>query len=151
MFCSTCGAEVLAGLNYCNRCGNELGGASKQSPTEIESFVWAIVGITVGGIGVIIGLMAVMKNVIGFNNDVIMLVTFMSFFLVAIANTAFIVLLLKRNGVFRNKKENNDRLKEAATQKLVGMPAAQQLTDAMPPSIVEDTTRNLEPVMRKKG
>jgi hypothetical protein len=149
MFCSTCGASVLPDLNYCNRCGKELIGGSKQSATEIESFIWAIVGITVGGIGVIIGLMAVMKNVIGFDTGVIMTVTFLSFFMLLIADVTFIMLLLKRSGGL-NKSERNNKLKQAETQKLVEMPAAQQLYEAMPPTVTEDTTRNLESVMRKK-
>ncbi|MET0754111.1 MAG: zinc ribbon domain-containing protein [Pyrinomonadaceae bacterium] len=154
MFCSACGAEVSPDLNFCNRCGKELTGGIKQSATEIESFIWAIVGITIGGIGVIIGLMAVMKNVIGFDTDVIMIVTLLSFFMLVIADVAFITLLLKRSGAL-NKSKRNNTLKQAEIQKLVEMPAASSVRAALnestlPPIVTEDTTRNLEPVMRKK-
>ncbi|MGC2236275.1 MAG: zinc ribbon domain-containing protein [Pyrinomonadaceae bacterium] len=153
MFCSACGAEVSPDLNFCNRCGKELIGGIKQSATEIESFIWAIVGVTIGGIGVIIGLMAVMKNVIGFDTDVIMIVTFLSFFMLLIADVAFISLLLKRSGAM-NKKANNHQIKQAEAQKLVEMPAASSARAALnestlPPIVTEDTTRNLEPILKK--
>lgn len=153
MFCSACGAEVSPDLNFCNRCGKELIGGIKQSATEIESFIWAIVGITIGGIGVIIGLMAVMKNVIGFDTDVIMIVTFLSFFMLLTADVAFIMLLLKRSGGL-NKSKRNNKLKQAETQKLVEMPAASSARAALnestlPPIVTEDTTRNLEPILKK--
>lgn len=154
MFCSACGAEVSPDLNFCNRCGKELTGGIKQSATEIESFIWAIVGITIGGIGVIIGLMAVMKNVIGFDAGVIMTITFLSFFMLLIADVTFIILLLKRSGAM-NKKANNHQIKQSDTQKFAEMPTAASARAALnestlPPIVTEDTTRNLEPVMRRK-
>jgi len=150
MFCSTCGAALKPGLNYCSRCGKEQSGAGKQSATEFESLIWAIVAITVGGISVVIGLIAVMKEVAGLSSEVITIISLVCFFLIFIADLAFIWLLLKRNRTGGKSAAVNE-LKEASTQKLVEMPAAQQLSGAMPPSVTEHTTRNLEPVERKKG
>lgn len=149
MFCSACGAEVSIELNYCKRCGKDLSGVgNKQSATEIESLIWAIVGITVGGIGVTIGLIAVMKEVAGLTTEVITLITLVSFFLILIADVAFILMLLKRSGASAKSGALNYQ-KDGAPQKLVEMPAAQQLYEAMPPTVTEHTTRNLEPVYRE--
>lgn len=147
MFCSSCGAAVTPELNFCKRCGAELGGAVKQSETEIESLIWGIVGIAVGGIGVIIGLMAVMKEVIGFNNQLIGLVACGSFFMLLIAEITFVYMLLKRSRVL-NKPAASAQLNEPETQKLYDAPA-RELAEAMPiPSVTEHTTRTLEPVLR---
>jgi hypothetical protein len=71
MYCSFCGTALTAGLSYCNRCGAELGpdrSAARPKEAPQESLVWAIVAVTVVGLGGIIGLMAVMKEVLHFND-----------------------------------------------------------------------------------
>lgn len=148
MFCSSCGAAVTPELNYCKRCGNELGGAVKKSDSLTEAMVLSIVGVTVGGIGVIIGLMAVMKNVIGFDNELIFIATLLSFFLVLVADVALIMLLLTRSRAGK-KLSKKARLKEAEAQRLYEAPA-RELAEPMPiPTITEHTTRSLEPVLRE--
>ena len=147
MYCQKCGAAVTPGLNYCNRCGTELEGAKKLSDAQIESLIWAIVGVTVGGISVIIGLMAVMKNVVNFPVEIIAAITFLSFFMILIADAVFVWLLLKRNRASQRPGEDIPLI-ESKTQKLIDMPAQSELNQPIP-SVVEDTTRNLEPVPLK--
>jgi hypothetical protein len=147
MFCSSCGAAITPELNYCKRCGAELSGAIQQSKTEIESLIWAIVGITIGGIGVIIGLMVVMKEVIGFDNKLIGLVASGSFFMLLIAEITFVLMLLSRINA-RKKAAHNQQLSDADAQKLYEAPA-RELAEPMPfPSVTEHTTRTLDPVLR---
>lgn len=146
MYCQTCGAEVSPGLNFCNRCGIEIG-RFKQSSTLTESLIWAIVAVTVAGIGVIIGLIAVMKNVAGLSIEVITVITLIGFFMILAVNAAFIRMLLK-GPVTESGTEKNNRLKQAETQKLLEMPPTNGLNEPIP-SVVEDTTRNLEPVLRR--
>jgi hypothetical protein len=148
MFCSSCGAAITPELNYCKRCGAELSGAVAQSKTEIESLIWAIVGITIGGIGVIIGLLVVMKEVIGFDNKLIGLVASGSFFMLLIAEITFVLMLLNRSRVLK-KPAVNSQLNEAGAQKLYDAPA-RELAEAMPvPSVTEHTTRTLDPILRE--
>jgi uncharacterized OB-fold protein len=56
MYCSFCGTALTPGLSYCNRCGAELGANDRSvaRPKEApqESLVWAIVAVTVVGLGV---------------------------------------------------------------------------------------------------
>ena len=152
MYCQRCGAEVSPELNYCHKCGNEIGAALiKQSATLTESLIWAIVGITVAGIGVIIGLMAVMKEVAGLSPEVITLVTLLCLFMVFIADAVFIWMLLKNSRVATPAgAEKNKFAKPFARENVLEMPARAELSEAMPvPSVVENTTRNLEPVLRE--
>lgn len=66
MFCPSCGTQQQ--LSYCTRCGVNLN--FRQDPDEsqpleqrIESTVWALVVVTIAILGIMIGAMAVMKNV----------------------------------------------------------------------------------------
>src|SRR5882724_1195797 len=96
MYCSSCGSAVTPGLSYCNRCGSELTAkkAAPKNTTQLsESLVWAIVGVSVGGLALIIGLMAVMKNELHFDNQLIVLISLLSFLLLLAAETVFIWLL----------------------------------------------------------
>jgi hypothetical protein len=149
MFCSSCGAAITPELNYCKRCGTELGGVIKQSGTEIESLIWAIVGVTVGGIAVLIGLVAVLKEVFGSDTKLIGVLSVMSFFLLLIADVSLIWLLLTRSRT-KKKPAVNAHLKEAEAQRLYDAPA-RELAEPMPmPSVTEHTTRSLEPALREK-
>jgi hypothetical protein len=147
MFCSSCGAAITPELNYCKRCGTELGGLIKQSNTEIESLIWAIVAVTVGGIAVLIGLVAVLKEVFGSDTRLVGLLSVMSFFLLLIADVSLIWLLLTRS---RTKKKKPVQLKEAEAQRLYDAPA-RELAEPMPmQSVTEHTTRSLEPALREQ-
>jgi len=145
MFCSSCGAAITPELNYCKRCGIELGGVIKQSGTEIESLIWAIVAVTVGGIAVLIGLVAVLKEVFGDDTRLIGLLSVMSFFLLLIADVSLIWLLLTRS---RTKKKPT-QLKEAEAQRLYDAPARELAEPTPMQSVTEHTTRSLEPVLRE--
>src|SRR5258705_6145473 len=71
MYCSSCGMSVAPSLSYCNRCGAELNPKDRRPATRSEasqeSLVWALVSVTVVGIGAVIGLMAVMREVVHLN------------------------------------------------------------------------------------
>lgn len=150
MFCSSCGASITPELNYCKSCGADLGGAVKQSKTETESLIWAIVAITVGGISVIIGLLAVMKEVIKFDTPLIAIIAFLCFSMLFIADVAFIWLLLSRSRVAKKTVGNNNQLKENDTHKFYEAPA-RELAEPMPmPSVTEHTTRTLDAIPREQ-
>ncbi len=58
MYCSTCGAESSAGLNYCNRCGASKAPATELVPISLAKpafVIGAIVTVlTLGGFGILI-------------------------------------------------------------------------------------------------
>src|SRR5262245_56333934 len=99
MYCSSCGSAVKRSLHYCNHCGNELN-TSQLSPTTLseqsqESIVWAIAVVTIVGLGGTIGLMAVMKEVLHYNEGLIIAFTLLFFLSFLAIDSVFIKLLLR--------------------------------------------------------
>lgn len=152
MYCSVCGAAVARGLSYCNHCGAKLNGAKSESATKQaelfpESLIWAIVAVFVVGMGTIIGLMAMMKELLNLSNNIIIAITLLSFLLMFAIEGTLIWLLLRRKS---EAKEADDarRLKEQTTKEL---DAAQprSLPDPVP-SVTEQTTRSFEPIYSER-
>ena len=158
MYCSSCGSAVTAGLSYCNRCGAELNANSTTKKSDEvkgtdlpESLVWAIVSVSVGGLGVMIGLMAVMKNELHFANGMIFLISLLSFALLLGAEAIFIWLLLSsQRRALRREREGTvtTQFKEVATKEL-GEPQGSFLPEPAV-SVTEHTTHTLEPVYRRR-
>jgi hypothetical protein len=153
MYCSSCAAAVTPGLSYCNRCGAELipkkSSASSKGAQLIESLVWAIVGVSVGGLALLIGMMAVMKHELNFENQMILLVLLLSFLPLLAAETVFIWLLLRSKGWINEREKATTDLtefKKAATKEL-DKPQERLLTEPAG-SVTDQTTRTLEPVYR---
>ena len=150
MYCSSCGAVVARGLSYCKHCGEKLNEAKDTvgtQPAQIapESLVWAIVAVFVVGFGCTIGLMAVMKEVVHFNDGLIGAFTLASFLLMLLIECVFVGLLLRRN---RTPKEVYDTasLKEHAA---LDAPQARMLAEPAP-TVTEHTTRNFEPIYNEQ-
>ena len=148
MFCSSCGTAVTRGLAYCNHCGAKLSGGkddavAKPAETYPESLVWALVAIFVVGLCGIIGLMAVMKEVVGFSPDIILYITLLCFLPMLVVEGVLIWKLLRHKS---GAKEAGDaaRLKARETKEL-GAAQARSLPDAAP-SVTEQTTRAFDPV-----
>jgi hypothetical protein len=158
MYCSSCGSAVTPGLSYCNRCGAGLEAkleAKKalddKGSTLPESLVWATVGVSVGGLAIIVGLMAVMKHELHFANGLIVLFSLLSFALLLAAESVFIWMLLSSYRRTRSReKEASDitQLKGTVTREL-GEPQ-ERLLGEPGVSVTEHTTRTLEPVYRER-
>lgn len=98
MYCSSCGASVPTSLVYCNRCGAELLKPKQSEPmskTMPESLIWAIASVTIVGLGVVIGMMAVMKEVLHFNDGLIIAFTLLSFLTFLGVDAVFVWVLLR--------------------------------------------------------
>lgn len=120
--------------------------ANKLSEASLNFLLVGILGIPIAGIGVIIGLMSVMKNELGFNNELISLFVAVSFLLLLAAESVFIWLLVSRTRAIKESGENV-RPYEAEVKGL-GQTQARKLSEPMR-SVTENTTRNLEPVYRE--
>jgi membrane protein YdbS with pleckstrin-like domain len=106
-----------------------------------DSLVWAIVSVLIAGLGVIIGLMAVMKNVVGFNDGVIGAVTLVSLLMVVAVEAIFISLLFRRRRVDFEARETG----AARGHTTNGLPETEPR--ALPenlPSVTEHTTRTFD-------
>ncbi len=151
MYCQTCGTAVTTGLSYCNRCGAELNSKpafQKPSDTMPESLIWAIVGVAVTGMGIVIALMALMKQMLGIDDtEIILLLSFLSFIPFGIAEIVLVWML------FRTQRNQKDREltehKASVTSELGGVDG--QLLREPAASVTDHTTRTLEPVNRAKS
>lgn len=150
MFCSSCGSAVTSGLSFCNRCGAEL--HKKKSGFEIpESLIWAIVAVSVGGLALIIGLMAVMKNELHFDNQLILLVTLLSFLPLLAAEIVFIWMMIKSSRHAKHREPipgPASELRGTATKELGE--ARERFLNEPALSVTEQTTRTLEAVEHER-
>lgn len=142
MYCSSCGAAVAQNLTYCSRCGAKVNGAKagrvkKSSESAPEPLVNAVVAVFVVGLGAIVGLMAVMKKVVGFDQDTILAITVFSLALMLVVEGVLIRLLLRGK---REGKEGGD------TRPMGEIRGSQARLLAVEPSVTEHTTRSLETV-----
>ena len=158
MYCPTCGKEVNPILSYCNYCGARLSAKdeNRSSALAASSFnllVGASVAIPVVGLGIIISLMAVMKNGLGFRDDMIFVVVFMTFLLLIIAEIGTIWMMISRT--------KKPKVKSATEPAIIFPKAANDIDVDVKglnasrfegiPSVTEHTTRTLDPIYRKPG
>lgn len=149
MVCSSCGAAVTPGLSYCNRCGAELT-AKGRSTTRllempIESLVWAIVVVAVVGVGALIGLMALMKLELHFNDGLISGFSLLCLLPFLAAETVFIWMLIR--SISGAKKADEVAPAKAAATREIGVAQSRALPEPAP-SITEHTTRTFESAQR---
>lgn len=152
MYCSSCGVAVTQSLSYCQHCGAKLNGAPgdgviEPSETPTESLIWAIVTVFIVGFGCIIGLMAIMKEVLNVNVGLILIVALLGFLLMLAVESVFIWLLWNRNRGAQ-AGDNTAREQERATKALQAAPARVLHEGGM--NVTEDTTRKFEPVYRAR-
>jgi hypothetical protein len=150
MHCSSCGTAVTPALSYCNRCGAELKakehGSTNLFEVPTESLVWAITTVTIVGLGAVIGIMAVMKEVLHFNEGLIILFTLLSFVTFLGVDSVFIWLLLRSRMV--GKEASGKTQEKELTTSGLGKATARALAEPAL-SVTEHTTRTLEPVDRQ--
>jgi hypothetical protein len=159
MFCSTCGNSVNPDLRYCNSCGARIGASDEtesgqMSESSFNLLISAILAIPIAGIGIMIGLLVVMKKELGLSDELIGIITLMGFVLLLVSEGGLIWLLLHRTRTAKKKKvvpaETPVQLPDVQMRGLnEGQPLSAQ--DSFP-SVTEHTTRTLDavPLERKK-
>lgn len=146
MFCSSCGSAVAQHLNYCNHCGAKVSGAKidgdgQPAASFPEPLVNAMAAVFVAGLGAIIGLMVVMKKVVGFDLSIILAVTVFSLLLMLVVESALIRMLL--SGKKGAQEAFDTKRLQALTTKELGETQARALPEPVP-SVTEHTTRSFE-------
>jgi hypothetical protein len=104
-----------------------------------ESLVWAIVAVTVVGLGVTIGLMSVMKKVVNFSNDIILAFTALCFLSFIAVDIVFIWLLLRPAFSMRRIPNKSQELRTTHLGEL-----GPRILPEASPTVTEHTTRTLE-------
>jgi predicted amidophosphoribosyltransferase len=158
MFCSTCGTAVNKSLNFCKNCGARVSAgradeAEKLSESSFNLLVAAVLSIPIAGLGIIIALMSVMKDKLGFRNELILAFIFGAFLLLFVSEVALIVLLMSRHRLVKRGKDDDAGLKESAQLpdvviKQVGGAKTRELVEPIP-TVVDETTRSLETIARE--
>jgi uncharacterized paraquat-inducible protein A len=143
--------SVTPSLSYCNRCGAELNrkdrSMTKMSEASQESLVWALVAVTIVGIGSVIGLMAVMKEVVNFNVGMILAFSLLVFLAFMSVDSVIIWLLL------RPHRDAGEALFGSRQKKLTTNELAETNARSLPEpllSVTEHTTHTLEPAGRNR-
>ena len=98
MYCSSCGSALTPNLVYCNKCGARVAsneGELQKSDIAPEFLVGAMITLFVFGLGVMIGLMAVMKRGVGFDPPIILAITMLCFSLLFLIETILIFFLFR--------------------------------------------------------
>jgi hypothetical protein len=150
MYCSACGSVVPGGSSYCNRCGAKLNSVKKDRKDKRpalspDGLVWALVSVLLGGIGLTMGFATFLKKELGFTQDLILLFTVVIFALVVAVSGTFLWLLV------RGQRDEPEELPEdlgGRSTAAIGRSPVLEL-NAPPASIVEGTTRTLEPAARE--
>jgi len=116
------------------------------TPAQIpEPMIWAIVGVSVGGLALVTGLIAVLKWA-GFDLGLIAMFTILSFALLMGAETLFIWLVVRaRKPAIKPLVLPESR---EITTKELGENQVRALPEAIP-SVTEQPTPTLEPVYRE--
>src|SRR6476646_2711273 len=98
MFCPSCGTDVGAGLSFCNQCGSRLGAAAPRTlPASTFNMTLAgVIGLPFIGLVLLFGVIAALKEGMGFKDDFIFAITFLTFLLFAIAEIGCVIMLLTR-------------------------------------------------------
>jgi hypothetical protein len=127
--------------------GAKVDGGDEPAESFPVSLVNAMAAVFVVGLGAIIGLMAVMKKVVGFDPGIILVITLLSFLLMLVVEGVLIRLLLNgRRGA--REAGATERLKEQTTRELGGAQA--RLLQEPAPSVTEHTTRAFEPIYSER-
>lgn len=159
MYCSACGGAINPGLSYCNHCGARIGGTEESDKNNLPAssfnfLVAAVIAIPTVGIGMIMGLLVLMKKELGLANDLTFAVLAMCFILLLASEGALLWLLISR--AKRKKYENkiqphNPELKNAKTKELQA-PTSGGIYETGVPTVTEHTTRQLDavPIRSKK-
>ncbi len=150
MFCSNCGNQINAGLNYCNRCGTQISKDDSESQKSItKNFSEALIYISVFGfIGFVFVVLFLVKNAVPENA----LIFVSLFYLATLFGICFLVVKHIKSLSGKTAAEKND-VQEYLPPNRISAKNTVQLEEHFEPaiSVTEETTRNFEKVtLREK-
>lgn len=145
MHCPACGKMLARRTKYCTHCGEQLrqeeNAVIERLEKRFDDYVDGVFWITVFGLGLILGGMVVMKEVLHLNEKLIvayMALSSLAFLTVFGICLKEVITLAKR----KNKAQAEAEGEPFDTNELVETKAPRSLGEAI--SITDDTTRTLE-------
>ena len=147
MFCPSCGVALAQQTKYCNRCraqlvttkeAAEIASSEERLREEMVDLFW----VTVFGLGLILGGMAVIKGVLHLSEWVLIAYMILSSAAFTV-NFALSLWQVRRLAGMSRRAGGTDQLGHLDTNEL-GPVKGRTLLEAAP-SVTENTTRELEP------
>ncbi len=141
MFCASCGTLINTKLNYCNRCGARVDklavSENKSEALQYLSMATGFVGL--GGLGLTVGLIAILLNFSVHSEVVVMLALA---FLAAVFGISFLMI----QQISRMTNASQPSSKNVFENSQLSSPNTAQLEEPRIPavSVTENTTRTLE-------
>jgi hypothetical protein len=119
--------------------------------SSFNLLVIALIGVPIAGIGVIIGLLTVMKKELGLVDPMIGFIALMSFILLLIAELGLIWLLRHHKKMSKRSNESHQPILPQTPDVVIkGLPESQMQPIHQPmQSVTEHTTRTLDAVPRE--
>lgn len=159
MYCSSCGMALARQLKFCNHCGAQLLSVKDKSDRQatqkrLDEYLDGLFWITVFGLGLILGGMAVIKEVLHLSNSILVgyVVLSVTVFLIniglSLAEIARMRRSLKEEDAEPAEAKVPDTNKLAAAREVPALPEPSSLNEVA--SVTEDTTRSFEPVSREQ-
>ena len=160
MYCQHCGAESTQGLNYCNRCGGNLGALAQPAPREVGQTLptgtvravgFSLIAVVVFGLIILTALMTELVHSGVRPEPLVMIMMCGSLTILA---SVFMLTRFWMRMLSGGKPDATDapRLFQRASHTNDLGPQPQRfgaLGDAPAPSVTEHTTRTLEHAKRK--
>lgn len=150
MYCERCGKRIEEALNFCNACGAQLKKEDEPQKGILNTLITAVIVIGTGGLGVLVGLLAVLLDKVPRIEPVI---AFAIFYLATVFGICF-MLMRQISKLIDAKLDKKETRETPAIQPLVQLPAmntAQLEEYRQPASVVENTTRTLDEVPLRRG
>jgi hypothetical protein len=145
MYCQTCGGQLAQALSYCNHCGANLSTSKDQghAGTEIDTFLWVIVGTTITLLGMALGALVLMNN--GTINERLGTAFVILTFVALVVSDAVLVWRLLHLNRGAAEMRAVSQLSDLITDELDPL-SARALHEPLEPvsSVTEQTTRALE-------
>lgn len=146
MFCSACGVEIEAALNFCKRCGNRVDRRTSSSIAENLSQSMGYIG-GFGLAGLVVGAFMLAKS--GLPPEAVVIICFM--YLATLFSICFMI--LRQTSPFSKREQKIQPERTANSEEGVYLkPAATSRLNASglePLSVTEHTTKELDEVLRK--
>ncbi len=151
MFCPSCGIALAQQMKYCNRCGSQLittreAAEIKLSEKRLREEMVDLFWVTVLGLGLILGGMALIKNFLHLSDWI--LIAYM-----IISSTAFTInfglSLWQIRRLARIAEEVRGRVQLAQIDSNQISPSEVVALKSIT-SVTENTTRNLEPISKEE-
>ena len=152
MYCPKCGSQINLKLNYCNNCGAKTGSGNdavgKVSP--LTHLITALTFITLGGLGILVGLIAMLsKN--GVNHETIAILA--TIYLVTLFSISFSLTRLTAKLIDAKIKEKAESPAQVFQPVQLPAPTTAQLEESHRPplSVTEHTTRSFNQAYVKRN